>query len=265
MTGSDATSDWNYGSWEYFFDQLCLSYDISTYIHGNLDSTTTSNPPPLTPEDKKIDKIVLSWIFSTLSDALQKRVVVACPKSAKEAWSFISDIVKDHKRSRTSALKTELRSITPGDLSIEAYFWKIDSIMTILARLDSPVNDEDVVHYALAGLPSARSLLITEKMRLKTMDIALPADPSSPMALVADSGNSRRSFSMPHVKPWKPCFNYAKGAMGPMVVPGQATALPTAFTAGTLHDPATGAWNMDTCASSHLNSSVTSLSDIFNT
>ncbi|GJU33190.1 hypothetical protein Tco_1176779 [Tanacetum coccineum] len=30
-------------------------------------------------------------------------------------------------------------------------------------------------------------------------------------------------------------------------------------------DPANGAWNMDTCASSHLNDSVTSLSDVFNT
>ncbi|GJT07827.1 hybrid signal transduction histidine kinase M [Tanacetum coccineum] len=103
--------------------------------------------------------------------------------------------------------------------------------MTILASLDSPVNDKDVVHYALAGLPSkynqvcgymhyqdkfpdlkvACSLLITKEMLLKTMDIALPTDPSSLMALVADSGNSRRSSSMPHVKPWKPCFNYAKG------------------------------------------------------
>ncbi|GJZ08476.1 hypothetical protein Tco_0542759, partial [Tanacetum coccineum] len=38
--------------------------------------------------------------------------------------------------------------------------------------------------------------------------------------------------------------------MGPAAVPGQATALPTART---LHDPTTGAWNMNTCASSHLN------------
>ncbi|GJX23995.1 ribonuclease H-like domain-containing protein [Tanacetum coccineum] len=45
---------------------------------------------------------------------------------------------------------------------------------------------------------------------------------------------------------------------------GQPTTLPHAFTAGTLHDPASGAWNMDTSASSHLNNSVTSLSTIFN-
>ncbi|GKA46449.1 hypothetical protein Tco_1306354 [Tanacetum coccineum] len=54
------------------------------------------------------------------------------------------------------------------------------------------------------------------------------------------------------------------GSVGPTVAPERETTLPHAFTARTLHDPATGAWNMDTCASSHLNDAVTSLSDIFN-
>ncbi|GKC94008.1 hypothetical protein Tco_1159450 [Tanacetum coccineum] len=62
--------DWNYSSWEFFFDQLCFSYDVHKFIHGITDGTTTSNPPPLTPKELKINKIVLSWIFSTLSDAL---------------------------------------------------------------------------------------------------------------------------------------------------------------------------------------------------
>nr|GFA75987.1 hybrid signal transduction histidine kinase M [Tanacetum cinerariifolium] len=123
------------------------------YIHGNTNDTSTSTTNSLTLKERKVDKIFLSWIFSTLSDVLQKRLVVARPKSAKEAWSFISDIVKDNKRSRTLALKTELRSITLSDLSIEAYFQNIDSLVTILASIGSPVNDEDVVHYALAGLP----------------------------------------------------------------------------------------------------------------
>ncbi|GKA73897.1 hypothetical protein Tco_0780199 [Tanacetum coccineum] len=46
--------------------------------------------------------------------------------------------------------------------------------------------------------------------------------------------------------------------------PGQATLLPQAFTTGTLHDPSTSAWNMDTGASSNLNNSVHSLSTILN-
>ncbi|GKD64268.1 hybrid signal transduction histidine kinase M [Tanacetum coccineum] len=135
--------DWNYGSWEFFFDQLCFSYDVHKFIHGITDGitdgTTTSNPPPLTPKELKINKI-------------------------------------------------------------------IESLMTILASLDSPVKDEGVVHYALAGLPNKY-----DQMRLKTNANALHADSSSLMVLVAKSGNPRRSSSTPHVKPWQHCFNFAKG------------------------------------------------------
>ncbi|GJU84486.1 zinc finger, CCHC-type containing protein [Tanacetum coccineum] len=169
--------------------------------------------------------------LSTLSDALHKRLVVARPKTAKEARTFISYLVKDNKRSRTSALKTELRSIKLGDLTMEAYFQKIESIMTILASLDSLVNDEDVVHYALEGLPekynqvcgymhykdmfldlkTALSLLITKEMRLKSKALSLPMDSSYPMVLMANPGNNRTSSTTPQVKSWRPCFNFAKG------------------------------------------------------
>ncbi|GJY37034.1 hypothetical protein Tco_0422412 [Tanacetum coccineum] len=53
--------------------------------------------------------------------------------------------------------------------------------------------------------------------------------------------------------------------MGPTVTPGQEPTLPYVFTTKTLHDPTTGAWNMDTGASSHLNASVTNLNNVFNT
>nr|GEU98561.1 hypothetical protein [Tanacetum cinerariifolium] len=45
---------------------------------------------------------------------------------------------------------------------------------------------------------------------------------------------------------------------------GQETTLPHAFNAMTLQDPSTRNWNMDTCASSHLNDSVSNLSNVFN-
>ncbi|GJS46116.1 ribonuclease H-like domain-containing protein [Tanacetum coccineum] len=104
--------------------------------------------------------------------------------------------------------------------------------MTILASLDSPVSDDDVVHYVHAGLPdkynqvcgymhyqntfpdfkTVRSLLTTEEMRLKSKSLASHVDSSSsPMVLLADSGTSRRP-SNPQVKSWRPCFNFAKGS-----------------------------------------------------
>ncbi|GKC94791.1 hypothetical protein Tco_1160233 [Tanacetum coccineum] len=53
--------------------------------------------------------------------------------------------------------------------------------------------------------------------------------------------------------------------MGHTVTSGQATTLPHAFAIGMLHDPTSGAWNMDTSTGSHLNNSVTNLSKKFNT
>ncbi|GJR26833.1 hypothetical protein Tco_1103065 [Tanacetum coccineum] len=55
------------------------------------------------------------------------------------------------------------------------------------------------------------------------------------------------------------------GLVGPTAAPRQDTTLPHAFTTGTPYDPASSAWNFDTGASSHLNNSVNSLNENFNT
>nr|GEW98475.1 ribonuclease H-like domain-containing protein [Tanacetum cinerariifolium] len=279
------------------------------------------------------------------------------------------------QRSVQKCLQAELRSIELGDLSVDAYFRKIESLVTILTSLYSPVNDEDVVHYALEGLPdkydqvcgimhhkdtfpdlkTACSMLITEEMRLKSKSLMLPVDSSSPMVFMAESGACRFSDSCRHVHdpsarsgtnnnvsnassrrtndnepttnellaklliqlgtlgvnntvtPTPVAFHagpttYADPTVGPPSGPayphgfsqptnlncytsatvgpnsplpptvtigpippsGQTTILPHAFTTETLQDNASGAWNMDTCASSHLNASITSLTDVFN-
>ncbi|GJT89102.1 hypothetical protein Tco_1070819 [Tanacetum coccineum] len=62
-----------------------------------------------------------------------------------------------------------------------------------------------------------------------------------------------------------PAQQVQSGLTGSTITSGQATILPHAFTVGMLHDPASGAWNMDTGASSYLNNSVNSLRENFNT
>nr|GEZ40189.1 ribonuclease H-like domain-containing protein [Tanacetum cinerariifolium] len=177
--------NWNFGSWE-FFEQLCATYDVEKYIHIPAIESSTTSP------------------------------VVARPKYAKEAWGLIYDVIKDNKRSRANALKAELCSIILGDQSMESYFQKIDSIVTILTSLDAGVNDEDMVYYELEGLLDkynqvcgymhwketfldlkvVRSLLIAEEMILKSKALALPVDSSSLMVLVVESStNSCSSMS----------------------------------------------------------------------
>nr|GFB39960.1 hybrid signal transduction histidine kinase M [Tanacetum cinerariifolium] len=135
-----------------------------------------------------------------------KRLVVEHPQSAKEAWG---SNYRNNKRSRTIALNAELRSLKPDDLSIDAYFRKIELIATILTSLGSPISSEDVVTFTL----EARSMLTTEEMRLKSMSESLPIDSlsSSPMVLLADSCTNCRP-SNTQVKSWRPCYNFAKGS-----------------------------------------------------
>ncbi|GJW06897.1 hypothetical protein Tco_1569320 [Tanacetum coccineum] len=358
--------DWNFGTWEFFFEQLYESYEVDKFLRTPTIESSTNSITPLTPEEIKVDKIVLPWILFTLTDSLRTRLVVARPKSAKEARGLISKIVKDNKRSRTDSLKAELRSIKLGDQSMKSYFQKVDSLINILTSLDAHVNDEDVVHYVLDGLPDTYN-----HMRLKSRALASPMDSFSPMVLVAETSTNQHTSStaqgslgslvsillrdhvgrgasnnntheiltkliaqlgnlgmhngstvtmpntvttpsnvnMPntntmattvpmafHAGPNLPvslahypppgftpqaqlpyCYYPIIGSTSttppqtatqpnaPIVTnSGQATLLPQAFTIGTLHDHTTGAWNMDTCASSHLNNPVTSLSTILN-
>ncbi|GJV93396.1 ribonuclease H-like domain-containing protein [Tanacetum coccineum] len=123
--------------------------------------------------------------------------------------------------SPTNALKAKLCSTKLGDQSMKSYFQKIESISTILTSLDSHVDDEDFVHYALEGLPNkydqvcgyvhrkdtfpdlktGRSMLITEEMRLKSKALASLMDSlsSSPMVLLAKSDNNHRPSTTPQV------------------------------------------------------------------
>ncbi|GJU84866.1 ribonuclease H-like domain-containing protein [Tanacetum coccineum] len=192
----------NYDSWEYFFDQLCQGYEVSKYIHGPADEATTSTTTPLTLEERKVDNIILLWIFTTLLDEPQARLVVKQPRSTNQAWDLITDLVNDNKQSHTIALKKELRSLKRGDMSI---------------------NVEDVVNFALEGFPdkydhvcgiihhrdsfpdlkTARSMLTTKEIRLKSKYLSLPVDSSasSPMILMAKSCTTRCP-STSQVKSW---------------------------------------------------------------
>ncbi|GKA77497.1 ribonuclease H-like domain-containing protein [Tanacetum coccineum] len=97
---------------------------------------------------------------------------------------------------------------------MEAYFRKIESIVAILTILDSPVNDEDVVHYDFEGLSdkydqvcgimhhkdtfldlkTARSMLITEEMHLKSKYHYLLVDSSSSSPLFVRDNNCTIEF-----------------------------------------------------------------------
>nr|GEX62479.1 hybrid signal transduction histidine kinase M [Tanacetum cinerariifolium] len=192
--------------------KLYRGYDLLNRILGETKTTDNASSSELTPPTAEwltIDYVVLTWIFTTLSKILQQRLVVENPKTAKEAWDILALIFNNNKRSRSIALKVELRLIKLGDLSIDAYFRKIESIATILYSLLSLISNDDVVNIALDGLPdkyqhvsdiiihqdpfsdlkTVYSMLTMMEMHFKSRAQATYVDftSSSPMVLLASS------------------------------------------------------------------------------
>ncbi|GJT74358.1 ribonuclease H-like domain-containing protein [Tanacetum coccineum] len=131
------------------------------------------------------------------------------PASAKAAWDTIETIFQENKRTRTVALKGELRVIQMGDDTPDAYFSKIDSIITLLTDLGSTMDDDDIVTYAINGLSekygslaqiiahkdpfpdlaTVRTMVTTEEMRLRSKQpiLSTSTTSSSPQVLLATS------------------------------------------------------------------------------
>nr|GEY74033.1 hybrid signal transduction histidine kinase M [Tanacetum cinerariifolium] len=227
----------NYSSRMYFFQNMCRGYDLLNHILGETKTTNDASSSELTPPTAEwlaIDSIILTWIFTALSKTLQQRLVVKNPKMEKEAWDILALIFNDNKRSYSIALKAELRSMKLEHLIIDAYFRKIESILTILLSLGSLIRNDDVVNISLdeepdkyqhvsdiiihqdpfPNLKTVRSMLTTAEMRLKSRAQATFVDynSSSPMVLLANSGINTWRSTPSTEKVNKPFFNFNKGS-----------------------------------------------------
>ncbi|GJR54714.1 hybrid signal transduction histidine kinase M [Tanacetum coccineum] len=134
----------NYSSWYYFFINHCTNFGVLSHIQKHATSSSTPTDEWLTA-----DSIVKSWIFLTLSPTLKRRMIKTNPKTAQDAWDRVEAIFQENSRTRTIALKGELRVIQMGDESTDEYFSRIEAITTLLTDLSSDMPDEDVVTYAI--------------------------------------------------------------------------------------------------------------------
>nr|GFB16914.1 hybrid signal transduction histidine kinase M [Tanacetum cinerariifolium] len=85
-----------------------------------------------------------SFGFPHLVKTLQGILVTDNPTKAKEAWEIIKGIYLDKKHTHTISLKGELRVIHLRDKTVDAYFQTIESIVTLLHALGSPLSNDDV-------------------------------------------------------------------------------------------------------------------------
>ncbi|GJV96306.1 hypothetical protein Tco_1547883 [Tanacetum coccineum] len=109
----------NNDSWSELFTLHCNSFGVLNIIEG-----TSSSNKLATEEWGKLDSLSLNAVFH------------------------------DNKTARAIQLDTELRTIELGSLSITGYCNKISRITDLLDNINSPVDEKNLVTYAINGLPN---------------------------------------------------------------------------------------------------------------
>lgn len=140
----------SYPSWVNLFRLHATGFDVLNHIDGSPAPSATSTEYS---SWKKLDAIVLQWIYATLSDDLLVRVLVN-KSTAYEAWKRVENLFLNNKGSRAAALQHELTNLTLAAMpSLDAYCQRIRELADQLTAVDCPINNTQRVLYLVRGLP----------------------------------------------------------------------------------------------------------------
>jgi hypothetical protein len=137
-------SSTNYARWR---DQVMLTlerYELAAHV-------LLDTPPANDPSWKRMDNVVVSWIFGTISIDLQD-IARARGISARQTWLTLENQFIGNSETRALHLDTMFRNFVQGDLSMTEYYRKMKAMADSLGDLDCPVLDRNVVLNVLRGL-----------------------------------------------------------------------------------------------------------------
>ena len=101
---------------------------------------------------KNREQAMFTFLNSTLSPGILALIVGQ--KSAKGVWRMLEKRFASISRSHVMSLRNELNAIKKGNESIDGYFQKIKQARDRLATVSVFVDDKELLHIVLDGLPS---------------------------------------------------------------------------------------------------------------
>jgi hypothetical protein len=166
----------------------------------------------------RMDCVVLSWLFNTISTDLLDVIHDRNGVTARVAWLGLEEQFLNNRASRAMLIDAEFRALTQGTLSIDAYCRKMKSLADALADLGEPVPDSTLVLNILRGLgerfhviaqliPRQRPLPSFNDVRadLRLAELTMTASSASPpTALVASSPGKPPALAPPPGPPRQP-------------------------------------------------------------
>jgi hypothetical protein len=142
-----------------------LPYLRSTKLLGFLDGTIPPPPKQIAssteagadlvsnPEYDQWfhqDQQVLSGLLSSMSEEILRDVLDA--GTSREVWNILQRMFGFATRARVVQIRTYLATAKKGDLSAADFFRRIKGYASELAAANSPLSDDEVIVYLLAGL-----------------------------------------------------------------------------------------------------------------
>ena len=130
--------------------------NLMTVISGDTN-VQQDNPDFVTW--KKTDKLLMSWILSTLSPSVLGQVTNS--KSSFEIWSKIECTYLQKSLARIMQLKQQMQSIKKGSDSINDFVMKLKVVNDSLASTGEVVSDRDFIMYLLHGVGHEYDSMVT--------------------------------------------------------------------------------------------------------
>jgi gag-polypeptide of LTR copia-type len=150
----------NFLIWKQVFFTVLRSYNVQGHVVGSngippatiLDN---DNKETINPEFNRWiqrDMVVQSWINATLSLDMLQLVISSDNTIARSIWLALEKHFLKNTTSQVYALKSELRALKKGSMSMGEYLQKIKGITDSLKSIEEEESDRDLVLTALHGL-----------------------------------------------------------------------------------------------------------------
>ena len=147
----------NYLMWKFQITGILDAYSLLDHLED-----PTSCPPKFVLETQEVNPLHLQWkardktLFSLLSSTLSPsaKSLVMGQTTASGIWKVILNRYTSISRSSIVNLKRELNSIKKNSDSVTQYLQKIKEARDKLISVGVLIDDEEILHIVLQGLPS---------------------------------------------------------------------------------------------------------------
>ncbi|RVW71084.1 Retrovirus-related Pol polyprotein from transposon RE1 [Vitis vinifera] len=144
----------NYILWRTQMENVIFANGFEDHIEGLKicppQKTSSGETNPDFVMWRRFDRMILSWIYSSLTPEIMGQIVGY--QSSHAAWFALERIFSASSRARVMQLRLEFQTTRKGSLTMMEYILKLKSLADNLAAIGEPVTDRDQILQLLGGL-----------------------------------------------------------------------------------------------------------------